>query len=214
MKLEKQRVACETHLSLLWWFSCLSIWRLLSGSASGSAHGPFKVGQKRMRESKGKKATKETQNQTDKDKKKEVLWCLVYIPQPSCLKYSKICNLYNHPVQTPANNPLSHKQSAVRFLRRCWHRFPVETNGARRQFRTEQILQIMCWSQWHTGSWIARREMTREKSNTCTLSGEVDNWWKTLPGQICRRMKSRCLKKGLDECCKKPFSPFLLTRRL
>lgn len=76
------------------------------------ADGPFKVGETRTRESKGKKATKTHKRQTDGDKKKEVLWCLVYIPQPSCLKYSKICNLYNHPVQIPANNPLSHKQTA------------------------------------------------------------------------------------------------------
>lgn len=74
--------------------------------------GPFKVGETRTRESKGKKATKRHKRQTDGDKKKEVLWCLVYIPQPSCLKYSKICNLYNHPVQIPANNPLSHKETA------------------------------------------------------------------------------------------------------
>lgn len=76
------------------------------------ADGPFKTGETRTRESKEEKATKRHKRQTDGDKKKEVLWCLVYIPQLSCLKYSKICNLYNHPVQTPANNPLSHKQAA------------------------------------------------------------------------------------------------------
>lgn len=73
--------------------------------------GPFKVGEMRAKGSKeGKGATKGRERQTDGDKKKEVLWCLVYIPQPSCLKYSKICNLYNHPVQMSANNPLSQKQ--------------------------------------------------------------------------------------------------------
>lgn len=124
--------------------------------------GPFKVGEMRAKGSKeGKGATKGHERQTDGDKKKEVLWCLVYIPQPSCLKYSKICNLYNHPLQMSANNPLSQKQD--RSPCRWCHQLPTETDGARWQFGTKQILQIMCWSQWHTGSWMAPQEMTKGK---------------------------------------------------
>lgn len=104
--------------------------------------GPFKVGEMRAKGSEeGKGATKGHERQTDGDKKKEVLWCLVYIPQPSCLKYSKICNLYNHPVQMSANNPLSQKQD--RSPCRWCHHLPAETDGARWQDRTQQILQIM-----------------------------------------------------------------------
>lgn len=57
-----------------------------------------------MRESEeGKRATKTDtkestrQTQTVRNKKKEVLQSSVYIPQPRCLKYPQILNLYNHP---------------------------------------------------------------------------------------------------------------------
>lgn len=74
------------------------------------ADGPLKVGEKRKE---GKRSTNGQKRRTDRDnKEKGVLWCLVYIPQPSFLKYSKISNLNN---QMSANNPLSRKQRASRI---------------------------------------------------------------------------------------------------
>lgn len=58
----------------------------------------------RERRREGKRATKTDtkesarQTQTVRNKKKEVLQSLVYIPQPWCLKYPQILNLYNHPL--------------------------------------------------------------------------------------------------------------------
>lgn len=180
------------------------------------SNGPFKVGEVRAKGSKeGKGATKGRQRQTDRDKKKEVLWCLVYIPQPSCLKHSKICNLYNHPVQMSASNPLSQKQD--RSPCRWCHQVPTEADGARWQVRTKQILQIMCWSQWHTGSWMAPQEMTKGKIkhlHGLQRGGQLDGKRKTFLGQIYHKMKSRCLSVELEERVKNTFLPFLLTRTL
>lgn len=159
------------------------------------ADGPLKVGEERKE---GKRSTKGQKRQTDRDnKEKEVLWCLVYIPQPSFLKYSKISNLYN---QMSANNPPSRRQRVSQIPGRCCRRFPMETEGARWQFRAKQILQIMCWAQWHTGSRIAPKEMTKGKIKHLRglqRGGQLDG--KTFPGQIYHKMKSRRLRVELDE---------------
>lgn len=157
----------------------------------------------------GKGATKGHERQTDGDKKKEVLWCLVYIPQPSCLKYSKICNLYNHPVQMSANNPLSQKQD--RSPCRWCHQLPIETDGASLgQFRTKQILQITCWSQWHTGSWIAPQEMTKGKIkhlHGLQRGGQLDGE-KNLPGADLSQNEKQVLERGAWGASHKHFSSF------
>lgn len=97
--------------------SCDGIHASVSGGCSQAllmdltpAHGPFKVGETRTRESKGKKAT-ETQK-TNRWRQKEGSSLVFSLHSSALVKYSKICNLYNHPVQIPANNPLSHKQAA------------------------------------------------------------------------------------------------------
>lgn len=89
----------------------------------------------------------------------------------------------------------------------------METDGARWQFRAKQILQIMWWAQWHTGSWIAPQEMTKGKIKHLRglqRGGQLDG--KTFPGQIYHKMKSRCLRVELDEWFKDIFSPFLLKK--
>lgn len=78
------------------------------------ADGFVEVGGIRIRESEEwKRATKTDtkesarQTQTVWNKKKEVLQSLVYIPQPRCLTYPRILNLYNHPLSKSPQTILS-----------------------------------------------------------------------------------------------------------
>lgn len=194
--------------------SCDGVHASVSGGCSQAllvdltpAHGPFKVGETRTRESKGKKARKRHKRQTGGDKKKEVLWCLVYIPQPSLsiLRSATYTIILSRSLQTILS--ATNKQQD-RFLRRCWHRFPVETNGARWQFRTKQIPQVMCWPQWRTGSWIALQEMTKGKIkhlHGLQRGGQLDG--KPYAGRFITKWKAGAWVRGLMSDSKKLYSP-------
>lgn len=138
----------STHVLRMW--DPTPLWRFSSGIPRAincqaplveltPADGFVEPGGIRTRESEeGKRATKTDtkestrQTQTVRNKKKEVLQSLVYIPQPRCLKYPQILNLYNHPLSKSLQTILSAQERGGDIQHRWCQVLPSGDRWSRR----------------------------------------------------------------------------------